>query len=64
MESGGESKGGERKTGDSISRCCDWIMGVVSLEDGRMMVAGRIVSGRLLERRRGSVSVLALWSKI
>lgn len=63
MESGGESNGGERKAGDSVSRFCTSIVGVVSLEDVTMVVMGRLVSERMLGRRRGSVSVLALCCK-
>ena len=62
MESGGESKGGERKAGDSVSRCT-CIVGVVLLEDGIMVVTGRIASTRTFGPRPGSVSVLALCCK-
>lgn len=64
MESGGESRGGERKAGDSVSRFCTWTVGVASLEDVMMAVMGRTVSESLVGRRRGSVSVLALCCKI
>lgn len=60
VESGGESKGGERKAGDVVSRSCTRIVGVVSLGEVTMGVMGRTISERLLDRRRGSVSVLAL----
>lgn len=48
MESGGESKGGDRKAGGSVSNFCIWAEGVESLEDGMMVVTGRVFSERIL----------------